>query len=153
MIDKAQIIKLIEEKLAGTDIFLVEVKLSPGKLTVLLDKPSGIQLKECIEVNRFLNSYFETTDFLEKHELEVSSPGMDQPLKVLKQYQRRIGREISVITIDGQLHKGKLHAASNEGIEITSVKTNKINKKKEITEESVHIPFEIIKETKLIINI
>ena len=47
----------------------------------------------------------------EKHELEVSSPGMEEPLKVLNQYQKRIGREVRVLTTNGIVKNGILKAA------------------------------------------
>ena len=152
MNDKETIVKLIETRLAGTDMFLVEVKASSGKITVLIDKPAGITISECISLNRFLVEELENTGLLEKHELEVSSPGMDQPLKVFNQYLRRIGREVSVLTTDGLQHQGKLLSANPEGIEIVKNTVSKINKKKEITEQHIQLPFETIKETKLILT-
>jgi len=153
MKDRTEIVKLIENQLSGTDNFLVDVKISPGKISVLIDKPAGITINECTGLNRYLVGELEASGMLETHELEVSSPGMDQPLKVFQQYQRRLGKQVRVITTGGILHEGKLLAARPEGIEIVKTHTNKVNKKKEITEEHLTLPFETIKETKLIINI
>jgi ribosome maturation factor RimP len=153
MIDKTEIIKLIDSQLNGTDIFLVEAKISPGKISISIDKPAGITINECIALNRYLTAQLEATGILETHELEVSSPGMDQPLKVLQQYQRRLGKQVRIITTGGIQHEGKLLDAKPEGIEIVKTHTNKVNRKKETTEEHLSIPFETIKETKLIINI
>ena len=152
MKDTLYIAKLVEDQVAGSDIFLVDVKITPGKITVLIDKPSGITINECIALNRFLTSELEPAGMLESHELEVSSPGMDQPLKVLRQYLKRIGRDVRVTRTDGIQLEGKLLSARPEGIEIVKRTTLKINKKKETTEENIHIPFETIKETKLILT-
>src|SRR4051812_1900411 len=98
---KEKIAQAVEQKIAGTDIFLVEVKVSPSKIAVLIDKPQGITITECIEVTRFLHESLESEGIFEKHELEVSSPGMEEPLKVIPQYHRRIGKEVRVLMTDG----------------------------------------------------
>jgi ribosome maturation factor RimP len=152
MVDKAYIEGLVEEKTEGSDIFLVEVKITPGKITVLADKPTGILINECIAINRFITEKLEPSGMLDSYELEVSSPGLDQPLKVYNQYLRRIGREVRVVTKDGTLLEGRLSSAMPEGIEIIKKTTHKINKKKETTEEHITLPFETIKETKLILT-
>jgi len=152
MKDRQTITELVENQIAGTEIFLVEARVTPGKITVLIDKPAGITIQECIGLNRSLTGLLEPEGILETHELEVSSPGMDQPLKVLPQYLRRIGRDVRVITKDGQQHEGKLVSAGNEGIEIIKTTVTKVNKKKETTEEQLKFAFETIKETKLILT-
>ena len=81
-----QIHSLVQEKIAGTENFLVEVKVSPSKVIVLIDHPQGIKIEDCVAVSRFLQEKLDTTDVFEKHELEVGSPGMEEPLKVLQQY-------------------------------------------------------------------
>ncbi len=134
MSDLNKITGLIEKKLEGTDQFLVEVKLSPGKLSVFIDKPEGVILEDCIALNRFLFQELESTGFNESHEIEVSSPGMDKPLKVSKQYLKRIGRNIKVITADGTLHKGKITCPRMiMGFELLETIEKKENNKKNKT--------------------
>ena len=108
---KEEITKLVEEKIAGSDNFLVEVKVTPGKVLVTLDHPQGIMIEECVKVNRHLQAHFENTPVFEHRELEVGSPGMEEPLLVLKQFHKRIGREVSVLTFDGVKHTGTLMSA------------------------------------------
>lgn len=152
MANKEQLTKLVETRLSGTEMFLVEVKLSPGKLVVLIDKPAGITISECIALNRFITEELETSGFLETHELEVSSPGMEQPLRVFKQYLRRIGNQVRVTTTDGLQHEGKLVTAMPEAIELSKTTIAKLNKKKETINELIRLPFDSIKETKLILT-
>ena len=116
-----QIKQLVESKIAGTDCFLVDVKVSPSRVLVFIDKPVGIKIEDCAEVSRFLLNDAGLDDVWELHELEVSSPGMDEPLKVLPQYQKRLGREVSVVTFDGLKHQGVLQAATEEGIELNEL--------------------------------
>ncbi len=152
MIQKTDIAALVMEKIQGTDQFLVDIKLSPNKLAVFVDKPEGISLDECTSLTRFLLEKLEPEGFLETHEVEVSSPGMDSPLLVPQQYQRRLGRELRVIDRNGREIKGVLEDAGAEEISLKEVRTVRENKKK-ITTEAVHrIPYADIKEAKLIFN-
>ena len=148
-----QIKKLVEDKIEGTDCFLVEVKVSPSKVMVYIDKPVGLKIEDCVEVNRFLLIEPELETVWEHHELEVSSPGMDEPLKVLPQYQKRVGREVSVVTFDGLKHTGILKEANDAGIELNEMITRKTNGKKEKITQSVHLPFAQIKETKIVFSV
>jgi ribosome maturation factor RimP len=155
MVDKNYLIQLIENRLSGTEQFLVDVKLSSGKLAVFIDKPSGVTIEECSALNRFLIDNLEPAGFLTSHEIEVSSPGMDQPLKIYKQYLRRIGRNVKVTTADGRLHKGKLLSANDNGFELLEVIETKENKKKakshgeQSRTNNLKLNYNEIKETKL----
>ena len=130
----------------------MEVKLSPARLAVSIDKPTGVTLDECTALTRFLLTELETSGFLEKHEVEVGSPGMEEPLRVPQQYQRRLGKELRIIGFGGKEVKGILQQVMPDGIELKETLTRKENKKKIITEEVHMIPFSEIKEAKLIIN-
>ena len=152
MIEKENIVQLVESHLMGSDCFLVEVKLSPARLAVSIDKPTGVTLDECTALTRYLLTELEPTGFLEKHEVEVGSPGMEEPLRVPQQYQRRLGKELRVIGVGGREVKGILQQVLPEGIELKETITRKENKKKVTTEEVHMIPFSEIKEAKLIIN-
>jgi ribosome maturation factor RimP len=152
MIDKAQIKQLIDEHIAGTDQFLVDIKLSINKLNVSIDKPQGILLDECTALSRKLIDFLEPTGFLETHEVEVGSPGMDSPLMVPQQYLRRIGRELKLINSEGIEIKGILESANQNGIQLKETVSRKENKKKIITEVVHEISFENIREAKLILN-
>lgn len=152
MVDVGYIKHLIEAELSGTDQFLVDIKLSPGKLAVFIDKPSGVTIDECSKLCRYLINELEPGGFLERHEVEVSSPGMDQPLKVYNQYLKRVGGNIKVVMADGKLHKGKLVAADNNGFELFEIMEAKENKKKIKSEKSVKLNYNEIKETKIEFN-
>lgn len=147
MIDAKRIQVLANEKLKGTDVFLVDVKIKPiNKIFVFVDSDSSVTISNCIDISRHIEFSLdrETEDF----ELRVSSAGLDQPLKVLRQYQKCIGREVEISTTDGEKKIGTLIKADKNGIEIIS----KQNKKKELKELNISIDFEDIKETKQIIS-
>lgn len=145
--------ELVEEKLKEVGGFLVDVKIQPNKkILVHVDKEEGIKISDCVAISRYLESNLENSGLLESHELEVSSPGLDQPLKVLKQYQKYTGKKIQVVTSDGIEKKGNLLSVNNEGIELNEIIIKKENKKR--IEETINkfIPFNQIKETKIVVS-
>ncbi|CAN5452983.1 hypothetical protein BH11BAC2_BH11BAC2_06700 [soil metagenome] len=152
MTDKAKIKELVAQHLAGTDQFLVDIKLSPNRLSVSIDKPAGITLEECSSLSRFLANELEADGMLESHEMEVGSPGMDSSLMVPQQYFRRIGRELKVVTTEGREIKGLLQLANEEGIELQETVSRKENKKKIVTEVLHNLPYSMIKDAKIVLN-
>jgi len=150
LVTEIMIRDIVGKKLEGTDNFIVEVKVHPGRISVLLDKPSGIKVEECADVNRFLNHELEESGALEHYNIEVSSPGMEEPLKVLKQYRRRIGKTVSVITIDGIRKEGVLKNADDNQIELEEVIVEKSNGKKILHSELRTIPMNEVKETRVV---
>lgn len=146
---KEKITDLVNIKLEGTENFLVEVKVSPAKIIVSLDNAKGMKLDDCIVVNRFLQSELENSGVFEKHELEVGSPGMEEPLKVLKQFHKRIGQKVSVLSFDGLKKNGTLVNADENKLTLDEEISVKNGKKKEIQINRVEIPFDQIKETKV----
>jgi len=136
MITEKKIRELIEEKTKGTDRFIVSVKVSSAKkIEVLLDGLTNIAINDCIEISRFIESSLDREQ--EDFELMVSSAGIDQPFTVEKQYQKNIGRELSVLKKDGIKLKGILTTYEPE----TSISI-----------ESEKIPLQEIKESKLILS-
>jgi ribosome maturation factor RimP len=139
MITKEGIRQLVEEKIAGTKFFIVDVKVSPVRIAVFIDHPEGVKLEDCVAINKFLREKL-GDEVMESHELEVSSPGIDEPLKVLQQYHKLINKQISVLLKDGSRKDGKLVKADEQGVSV-DVKQGKETKNYEI-------PFEEIKQCK-----
>jgi ribosome maturation factor RimP len=68
-------------------------------LRVIIDKPEGIQLADCEKVNRLLGDYLDEKDPIERsYNLEVSSPGIERPLKKAADFERFTGREARILT-------------------------------------------------------
>jgi ribosome maturation factor RimP len=147
-----QVVRLVGEKIASTGNFLVEVKVNPGKITVTIDHPQGVKIEDCVAINRFLHQQLDETDIFDRYELEVGSPGMEEPLKILPQYLKRLGREVSVVTFDGLKRKGILTAADENHIEIMEDVITKEGKKKIVNKKQTSIPFTDIKETRVIFS-
>lgn len=152
MTDKQQIRQLVDDKLRGTEQFLVDIKLSPGRLAVFIDKPSGISLDECTAMTRYLLEQLEPTGFLESHDVEVGSPGMDSPMMVPQQYLRRIGREIRVFTADKREIKGILEHADDNGIRLKEQVSRRENKQKIMSEVEHTLTYADIREARLMLN-
>jgi ribosome maturation factor RimP len=96
------------------DVEVVDVQLSGGVLSVLIDHPNGVDHALCGRVSNVLRGY------TERFQLEVSSPGIPRPLLRPKHFQRSVGSRIAVETresIDGQRRfTGALRAADEERI-------------------------------------
>ena len=147
MITREQIRRLAEEKLEGTDRFLVEVMVKPAnRILVFIDSDSRVTIDNCVELSRHIEKQLdrESDDF----ELNVSSSGLDQPYKLSRQYIKNIGREVAVTDNDGNKVTGILKSADENSFEILEIK--KI--KKEVTEKLYQFKYTDIKETKEIIK-
>ena len=149
-VTEGEIKEIVSNKLAGSDCFIVDIKVRPGKITVLIDKPTGIRIEECAEVNRDLLGKLEGRGVLDESGIEVSSPGMDEPLKVLPQYYSKIGRHVSVVTKDGLRREGILKSADENEVVIEETITMKDDGKKSLQTQSRRISMSEVKETKVV---
>ena len=140
---------------AEPDYFLVDLRIKPiNNVKVFLDGDSGITIEKCVQVNRKLYKKLEESAFFPSGEfsLEVSSAGLDEPLKSLRQYKNNIGRPVEVQLLDGTQKEGLLTSVHEEGI-VLEVSTGKPSngkmqpKKKEIS--SYTFLFNNIKSTKI----
>jgi ribosome maturation factor RimP len=144
--------ELVEEKIADMpNLFLVDVKMHPnGKLIVLVDGDNGIGIADCVAISRHVGFHLEEENVIDTpYNLEVSSPGIDTPLTLQRQYAKNIGRTLSIKMDDGAKREGKLLSAAES--EITIEETIKEKGKKAVTVEST-IPTDKITETKVLIS-
>jgi ribosome maturation factor RimP len=84
---------------------LVEVQYrreqSGWVLRLIIDKPDGVNLDDCAVASRELSQLLDIEDFIDQaYNLEVSSPGLDRPLKSMTDFQRFIGRKAKIKTIE-----------------------------------------------------
>ena len=147
-----RVIELVEEKIVDRDdLFLVGVKLaSNGQLSILIDGDHGVTIEDCVAVSRHVGFHLEEESVIETaYNLEVSSPGIDTPLVLERQYVKNIGRIVSVKLITNEKREGKLLGYEEAGIIIEE--TIKEKGKKAEQRESL-IPLDQIKETKVLIS-
>jgi ribosome maturation factor RimP len=143
---------LVEEKIADRpDLFLVEVKMhGNGKLMILVDGDQGLSIQDCVGISRHVGFHLEEENAIEHaYNLEVSSPGVDTPLKLQRQYLKNIGRSLSVKLKDGSKTEGKLLDASASAI---SLETTIKEKGKKAQNLERNIALEDIAESKVLIS-
>jgi ribosome maturation factor RimP len=130
------------------EVFLVEIKIRPtNNVKVFLDADGGMNIDKLIQYNRRLYRKIEEDGFFPGGDfsLEVSSPGLDEPLKLHRQYLKNTGRYIEVLKNDSAKIEGKLLKVGDTEITVEEEKGK--GKKKELIEHV--IPFSNIKTTKI----
>ena len=144
----ASISSLVNNLLADPKHFLVEVRIKPtNNIKVFIDSDEGIPLSDLVQYNRKLYKQLEESPLFPAGDfsLELSSPGLDEPLKLHRQYKKNIGRYVDITMTDATRKEGRLLETTEDGI-IVETETGK-GKKKEIKQETVL--FNDIKTTKI----
>jgi ribosome maturation factor RimP len=129
-----------------TSLFLVEVKvLSNGKIEIFADGISNITIDECVQLSKHIYQFLEENNLMNDNiSLDVSSPGMEEPLKVPQQFQKQIGKQVEVVLKNGLKIIGELLNTTETEVRIKEII---IIKKKENIEEHT-FTFEEIKSVK-----
>lgn len=153
MIDKNELARLIEEKLASSSNYLVDVQVKPGNLIVVeIDNDETVGIDDCVELSRYIETALDRDK--EDFELEVGSAGITSPLKVLRQYKKYIGKEVELLLTKGVKVTGVLKYADENGIVVVVEKKVKPEgaKRKVLVEEEQAYAFEEIKYTKYLLR-
>jgi ribosome maturation factor RimP len=144
---KDRVYALIEPLLQeDPSYFLVHIKVKPGHIIrVYIDGDQGLPIKQCTSFNRRLYKAIEEAAWFPEGDfaLEVSSPGVDEPLILNRQYVKNIGRNVEVILNDETVYVGNLKEVTDKDILIEWT----AGKGKKATQEQLLIPFENIKST------
>ena len=128
--------------------FLVEVRIKPvNNIKVFLDGDNGLPIEKCVQINRALYKQLEASGMFpgDDFSLEVSSPGLDEPLKILRQYKKNVGRKVELLLQDGSKKEGRLLEVGEDGIIVEETRGK--NKKKEVINNT--FLFDNIKTTKI----
>ena len=153
MLRKQDIQTIVERYTAGTELFLVSVKVSADNVVeVVIDGPQGVNLDQCVELSHAINAAFDRE--VEDFELTVSSAGLDQPLQVLAQYLKYIGKEVEVVLKAGKKLKAILLEVADDAITIQYETLQKVDGKKRkqpVTLTETHL-LTNVKSTKPIIK-
>lgn len=143
-----QTIEKILAPLLVDDVFLVSIKIKPtNNIKIFLDADNGLSIEKCIKINRALYKIIEETSVYPDGDfsLEVSSPGVGEPLQLLRQYKKNIGRNIELLLNNEEIIEGKLIAATDDIITIQVVK----GKGKKTTIEDIDTNCTDIKQAKV----
>ncbi len=153
MIAVSQVKNIIEANLPDPALFVVEINVSAkNHITVDVDSPQGVTINDCLAVSRALEANLDRE--VEDYSLEVASPGLDKPLRIVAQYLKNIGRDVIVVTNEGNEITGQLTSANENLFEVTTQEKVKLEgkKKKELVTTVHSFTYEQVKSTHIIIT-
>jgi ribosome maturation factor RimP len=135
-------IRQIVEPVLAPDQFVVDVvvsvKKNPGKIMVLLDGDQGINIDACAEVSRHVSKALDERNLMgDNYLLEVSTPGVDHPLKLKRQYPKHVGRNLKLKMLDNTQTEGKLMEVKDEEL----ILGQEIGKGKNKDTKLINVPF------------
>lgn len=145
---------MVKELLDRDDLFLIDVKITGHsdyrKILVLIDSDNGLDVGTCSSISKKLSIKLDDIDFpAEKYTLEVSSPGIDQPLRIKRQYLKNKEKTIKVLLRNNEIKKGRLIQVNDNDIKVESeIK----EKKKKVRYDQIIIPFEDIIKTNVVVT-
>jgi len=133
---------------AFADCFTVDIELKPGqKLYVVIDSDSGFTFERCQKISRFLESHLDVNGWLgEKYLLEVSSPGIDRPLKFPRQYLKNVGRNLLVTLKDKTQQSGAIKESDELQVVLVNTVIEREGKKKKEVIVETPIPYDQIQK-------
>lgn len=144
--------KYIDEILQDfPDLFCVEIKIKPtNNIKVFVDGDNGVTIEKCVRINRKLYKLIEEANFFAEGDfsLEISSSGVDEPLKLVRQYKKNIDRDVELILTDESKKEGKLIDVLDKEIIIEST----VGKGKKAITTKENIVFDTIKKATVLIN-
>ncbi len=119
--------------------FLVDVVVSakrgPRKILVVVDGDQGVGIDDCARISRELSKGLDEMKFPDdRYLLEVTTPGVDQPLKLKRQYRKHIGRRVKV-TFNSRIVEGLLTRVDEDAIVVVSERGK--GKDKETVDEAI----------------
>jgi ribosome maturation factor RimP len=147
-----RVTELVEEKIADRpDLFLVDVQMhGSGILSILVDGDNGVAISDCVAISRHVGFHLEEENTIEQaYRLEVSSPGIDTPLKSFRQFQKNINRSLKIKLKSGNTKEGKLIQVEESSVSIQE--SVKEKGKKAVLIETL-IPFEDISEAIVLVS-
>ncbi|MDR1347136.1 MAG: ribosome assembly cofactor RimP [Prevotellaceae bacterium] len=154
MINSEKIREAVERKIKNSDMFIVDINISAdSKINVVLDSDSGkININDCAEISREIEDVLNRDD--EDFELEVASAGLGYPLKMLRQYQKNINRDIDIVFTDGRKLTAKLTGAAAGSIDVKYEEkaTVENKKRKQLITKNETITFDSVKSVKVVVS-
>jgi ribosome maturation factor RimP len=145
---------IVAGKLTDSNQFLVDVIVKghhkgPQKVLVVIDSDKGVTIDECADLSRELSKAFDETQlFTNSYMLEVSTPGLDQPLRLKRQYRKNIGRGIRVVKTGEQVLEAKLIDVTDDLIRVEQeIGSGKVKEK-----VVIEVPFSDIDKTFVLIS-
>lgn len=152
MIAYDRVLRLIEDKVEGTEHFLVDLQVADNNaIVIVMDGDDGFSIQDCISFNRHMEQSLDRE--LEDFSIQVASPGLDQPFMNVRQYMKNVGRDVKVKAIGKRPITGKLIQADEAGCVVRTRNKERIEgrKAKQWVEEDFNLAYAEIEETKVVI--
>ena len=97
----SQIWTIAQEVVSGLGYELVDIELTGNRsqqlIRIFIQKPEGILLSDCVAVSRRLGEFFDDNNVIEiSYRLEISSPGIERPLRKVRDFERYIGHRVRI---------------------------------------------------------
>jgi ribosome maturation factor RimP len=153
MINAQDIRHWVEDHLTKEGGFLVDVTVSDGaNIRVLVDADDGMPISRCVAISRLIEDQLDRD--VQDFALQVSTPGLDQPLKLRPQYQKNVGRIVTVQQHDGHKVEGTLTEVTEAGIVLEHKEKRRIEgrKAKEWVTDRHELVWDTIASTKVKIS-
>ena len=132
----SEIIDAIESEIVARGLYIIEVTVSKDNdVEITIESEEGkVELEDCVSISRFFETKFDRET--EDYSLTVTSAGLDQPFKVLKQFVKAVGKKVEVQLKGGKKMVAVLEAADEESITLKYSQKEAVEgkKKKEIVE-------------------
>ena len=141
----------VKEIIEDTDCFLVDFKIKPtNNYKIFIDSDSGFTLEKALKITRSLRKKIEEAELYPEGDfsMEVSSPGIDTPLSMLRQYKKNIGRKVELELKDEEAEGivARIIDVIDETITFEKILPPKRSKKIEVENPPILIPFSEIKQ-------
>ena len=137
----------------NNSLFLIELNIdSANHITVVIDGDKGVTVNDCIEVSRKIEHNLDREE--EDFSLDVTSAGVSTPLSMPRQYKKNIGRKLAVTTTSEEKYEGQLTQVEENSIKLEwkAREPKPVGKGKVTVAKEIVLPFEEIKEAKVIIT-
>ena len=150
MIDKQNVLNLIQEKLQGTGYELITFQVNAqNEILVEVDKLEGVDVDFCAMLNHFLVESLDAQG-VEDYSLEVGSVSLTAPFVTKMQYTKHLGHDVEVLAADGKKYRGTLVNVDEESFaidtEVMVAVEGKKRKQKEI--QTLTFAYNAVKYTK-----
>ena len=150
MIDKQNVLNLIQEKLQGTGYELITFQVNAqNEILVEVDKLEGVDVDFCATLNHFLVESLDAQG-VEDYSLEVGSVSLTAPFVTKMQYTKHLGHDVEVLAADGKKYRGTLVSVDEESFaidtEVMVVVEGKKRKQKEM--QTLTFAYNAVKYTK-----
>ena len=149
MIAKEKIQNVVDAELAGSNLFAVEINISDSnEIEIIIDSDESVDIDDCVRLSHAIESKFDREE--EDFELTVCSAGIGQPLKLLRQYLKLIGRPVDVTLNNGTRIIATLQAADEDSITLSYKESRTVEgkKKKQMTDVVNKYALSEVKSTK-----